>query len=201
MNQLQMDVTLWDEVFQRASSDENILQIAMESAGSSLGKFVGRPFQVEDVRIKELSFTQLTSYTNLSETETVAIYVRIFEDLPGWAVFILPLADALYLVDWLLELKPLTTHSLDSLATSALAEIGNIVLTSFLNAISKLTQHMIRPSPPAVSVDMLATVLEVIVSAVVTITDKPFIIETNFVNVDHGLAIQFWVLPHLDMKG
>jgi chemotaxis protein CheC len=50
------------------------------------------------------------------------------------------------------------------IADSALAEMGNIILSSFLNAINMLigTKHQI--SPPGVAHDMLASILDVAVS-------------------------------------
>jgi chemotaxis protein CheC len=50
------------------------------------------------------------------------------------------------------------------MADSAMGEVGNIILSSFLNAINMLigTQHQI--SPPGVAHDMLASILDVVAS-------------------------------------
>jgi chemotaxis protein CheC len=130
------------------------------------------------------------------EAETVGIYLLIGEDLPGEAILILPLDDAMYLADWLLEARPGTTTKLGSLECSALAEFGNLTLSSFLNAVAEFIGTPLRLSPPAVMVDMVATVFEAVAMSAAAVTDELLIIEADFVNVESDLSIQFWVLPN-----
>ena len=105
--------------------------------------------------------------------------------------------DAMYLADWLLELRPGTTTTLNDLERSALAEMGNLTLSSFLNAIANLTGTPLTPSPPAVRVDMLATLLQAAVTLLAEHADDLLILETDFINSQSDLLIQFWLLPDL----
>jgi chemotaxis protein CheY-P-specific phosphatase CheC len=54
----------------------------------------------------------------------------------------------------------------------------------------------LRLSPPAVMVDMVATVFEAVAMSAAAVTDELLIVEADFVNVDSDLSIQFWVLPN-----
>jgi chemotaxis protein CheC len=124
----------------------------------------------------------------------VGVYLFIDENLPGQTLLTLTLDDAMYLADWLLEARPGSTSVLGPLEYSALAETGNVVLSSFLNALTHFTKVPLQLSPPVVCVDELPTLLEVAAASVAT-TDEVLIIKTDFVNVESSLLIQFWVLP------
>jgi chemotaxis protein CheY-P-specific phosphatase CheC len=159
---------------------------------------IGRPLKVSGLQIETVPISRLTMQAEDPESETVGIYLLTGDDLPGQAILTLSLVDAMYLADWLLEERPGTTTKLNPLVCSALSEFGNQALSSFLNALAEFTATPLRLSPPAVMVDMLATVLETTVIPVAPMTDELLIIETNFTNVESSLLTRFWVLPDPD---
>lgn len=187
-------VELWSNIISNSSS-EGLLHLAMRHAGYSLADMLERPITINNLRVETVPISHLVAYADDPETETVGIYLLIGDDLPGQAILTLSLDDAMYMVDWLLEARPGTTTRLGDIERSALAETGNLVLSSFLNAITEFTQNQLRPSPPALMVDMLAAILEVVATPVAATTDDLLIIETDFMNVESSLSIKFWVLP------
>jgi chemotaxis protein CheC len=156
---------------------------------------IGRPVKICRLRVKRVPIDQLTLDTANPEAETVGVYLLSGDDLPGQAILMLSLDDAMYMTDWLLEARPGTTNRLGDLEYSALAETGNLVLSAFLNAVAEFAGKPLRLSPPAVTVDMLATILETAVASVATVTDELLIIETDFINLESSLLIRFWMLP------
>ena len=187
-------VELWSKLISSTSS-EGILHTAMRHTAHSLADMVERPIKVNSLRVETLPINRLGAYTDDPETETVGIYLLIGEDLLGEAILVLSLADAMYLADWLLQARPGTTTRLGTLECSALAEAGNLVLSSFLNAVADFTGMPLRISPPAVMVDMLATVFETVAISAGKASDELLVIEADFMNVESDLSIQFWVLP------
>jgi chemotaxis protein CheC len=187
-------IELWLKIISNTSA-EGPLYTIMRHVAYNLGNMVGRPFQIDNLRIKTLPLSRLSAYTDDPEAETVGIYLFISKDLLGKALLILTLDDAMYLADWLLEARPGATTKLGPLECSALAEFGNLTLSSFLNAVAEFTGTSLRLSPPAVMVHMLATVFKVLARSAAAMADELLIVETDFVNVDRDLSIQFWVLP------
>lgn len=185
---------LWLEVINN-TAPEGVLHTAMRYTARSLTDMVDHSFDLKNLRVETLPIGQLGMQADDPETETVGVYLLMGDDLPGEAILILSLEDAMYLADWLLEQRPGTTTQLGDLECSALAEAGNQVLSSFLNALSEFTGTPLRLSPPAVMVDMLATIFEAIAMSAAAITDELLIIETELVNVESDLSLQFWVLP------
>ncbi len=187
---------LWSQIVASTAQD-SLLYFAMHHTARVLSKMVNRPLKIKDITLKTRPISQIMVYDDNPEAETVGIYLRINNDLPGQAMLILSLTDAMCLADWLLELRPGTTTFLDDMKRSALAEFGNVTLSSFLNAIADLTGTVVMPFPPAVRVDMLATLIQaaITITSLGKIVDELLIVETEFVNVQSELLFHFWLLP------
>jgi chemotaxis protein CheC len=190
----QQQIELWSKIVS-TTSVEGLLYRIMRHVAYNLSDMVGRPIKIKSLCIKTIPLSRLSTYARDPEAETVGIYLLISEDLSGEAVLTLSRDDAMYVTDWLLEVRPGTTTKLGELECSALAELGNLILSSFLNVIAEFTGAPLRLSPPALMVDMLATIFETIAMSAATSTDELTIIEADFVNVESDLAIHFWVLP------
>ena len=63
---------------------------------------------------------------------------------------------------------------------SALKEIGNIIASSYLTALSTLTNMKIQPSVPYIAVDMAAAILSVPAIQFGQFGDNALFIETEF---------------------
>jgi chemotaxis protein CheC len=187
---------LWLSIVNEASL-QGILRIAMYQVTRNLSEMVRQPFEIKSMSIKTVPINQLAAFADDPEAETVGIYLLSGDDLPGQAILMMTRTDAMFLIDNMLREPPGTTTDLDSLGRSTLAEIGNLALSSFLNSITMFTGKQLRPSPPAVMVDMLATVLETVVTAVGAATDDLLIVETEFAGMKCPCAIRFWLLPDL----
>lgn len=177
---------------------ESRLSTIMQYIAYDLSNTMGRAISNAPPLIERVPIAQVATRAGAPETETVGVYLLIKSKLRGQAVLILPLTNALNVVDMLLD-KPLgTTDKLNVAAQSALAEIGNIALSSFLNAVAALTgtPDLLRPSPPVTLVDVLSTILDVIVTPMAAVRDDLVIIETIFKDVKNTVQARFWVLPN-----
>ena len=85
------------------------------------------------------------------------------ENLSGQVMIIISYQQALELCDMVMDTPPGTTKELGKMERSALSEIGNLTGTFFLNAIDEITLSS-HPSPPAVMVDMVGSILDVVVA-------------------------------------
>jgi chemotaxis protein CheC len=186
---------LWSSIIKGTS--QGILRIAMYQVACNLSELIRKPFEINSIDIKTIPLNQLVTRTEDPEAETVGIYLLSGDDLPGQAIVMISRTDALSLIDDMLRKPSGTTTDLDPLGHSALAEIGNLVLSTFLNSVTMFSGKQLRPSPPAVMVDMLATVLETVIISVGAATDDLLIIETEFAGMKCACSIRFWLLPDL----
>lgn len=175
-----------------------LAQEGLGSAAQGLSTFVGKEVTLSNPRVELVPLVDVPNVMGGPETIVVGIYVGIEGDMGGHIMFLLPRTSALELVDLLME-EPLgTTTELDPLARSALAEVGNLTGSLFLNSVASLTGIGARPTPPAVMEDMLGAILDVIVVAVGAVSEYVLMIETVFRRADQEVEALFWIVPDLD---
>jgi chemotaxis protein CheC len=171
------------------------MQSAMKHAADGLSDMVGRPITIEVPHVETLLMGQMPQIAENLETEIVGVYLLVDGDFTGQVLLMLSIAEALYMVDLLLGQEPGTTTELGDLERSALAEAGNLVTSYFLNEIAALTQISARPSPPAVMIDMMGAIVDVVVTPIASVTDALFMAETTFQESGRAVLAYFWVLP------
>jgi chemotaxis protein CheC len=187
--------TSWAKFMAHLETD-SLLPGAMHHAASGLSEMIGRPITIDVPRVERLPISQVSTYIGGPETEMVGIYLLIEGDMPGQAILMLPLEDALHMVDLLMDVPPGTTDTLGELERSALAEAGNLTASFFLNEVALFTGVSSRPSPPAVMVDMLGAILSVVAAPVAVDSNELLIVETVFKEPTRIVQAHFWILPY-----
>ena len=189
---------IWKDIIAGPGAGE-ILNDALAHVANGLSKMTGRTIYHTLPGIKRFTFDQVTVRCNDLEAETVGVYLEIKSGLHGWVLLTLPMAFALQLADWVMNVPQGTATRLGHMEKSALAEVGNVTLAYFLNALAALTcrPEILMPSPPSVIVDMLGAILDVILTPAAVTDDDLFIIETNLQDKAETLQASFWVLPEL----
>ena len=118
--------------------------------------------------------------------------------LCGHVALILDLAAGLELVDLLMGQAPGETTELDEMGLSALAEVGNITSSFFVNTLADALGVTAHVTPPAVAQDMAAAVISTIAAEVGVRTEVLIAIRTEFAIAGHAVAGEFFVLPDPD---
>lgn len=138
-----------------------------------------------------LSFNELADYIGGSEEIVAGIYVEMTGEAEGHMAFILPYPSAVTLVN-MLTLGSET--ELTEIGTSALLEVGNIMITSYLNALNALTGLKLYPSVPDLAIDISAAIWEsILVNA--EIADQVTLIKTVFTTPKVELSGRIIFLP------
>ncbi|HDQ71429.1 MAG TPA: hypothetical protein ENN19_04950 [Chloroflexi bacterium] len=176
---------------------EIMVSAALLNAARGLSNLLERDITTGTVQARVVHLGEISSGVGHPEDETVGIYLKMHGDLGGQALLILSLEDALNLADILMEQEPGDSSTLEEMAQSALAETGHLMVAYFLNAMAVLTGEALRPSPPAIIVDMLGSILTVIAASVGERRDDLMIIETILQDTQGLFKLRFWVLPDL----
>ncbi len=188
---------LWSRLVSGPRSD-SMLHTAMWCVAHGLSTISGQTISYGNPRIDCVPITQVTTYAGNPEAEKVGIYLVMSGGLHGQALLILSKTSALGLADLLMGDPPGTTTELGVMERSALAEVGNLAVSAFLNTMAvhnPQASMLLRPSPPAVVVDMLGAILNVIVTPVAAVRDDLLIIDTDFGNSEKTVHGRFWIIP------
>ena len=143
--------------------------IGAGNATTALSQLLGeRLIRMSSPSVALPAVAELADYLGRPEDPVCVVFQRITGDLSGQVAFVLGREAAAAVLASLLEgsapapdpvAGPLAERDLQDLEASALLELGNIVLTSYLNALGELTSLRLVPSVPAAAADMLAAVL------------------------------------------
>ena len=86
---------------------------------------------------------------------------------------------------------------LTDMKVSALEEIGNIIISSYINAISTLTGLEIRISVPAISINMVGGILTVPMAELGYDSDKIMMINGKFIIQGKEMNSELLLLPDM----
>jgi chemotaxis protein CheC len=174
---------------------EVMAQDGIHRAAEGFSGMMGRKVTVSQPKARLVPFAELPYALGGPENEAVGIYLQMQGQIGGQVMLALPYTKALDLVDLLMEVPTGTTQQLGSLERSALAEVGNITTSFFLNAIATSSGLDVRPSPPAVIVDMIGAIVDVIVATSGGVREKILMIEAEFVCEGRSVEANFWMIP------
>jgi len=174
---------------------EVMAQDGVHRAAEGFSGMMGKKVTVSQPRARLMPFTELPYALGGPESEAVGIYLQMQGQMSGQVMLALPYTKALELVDLLMEAPTGTTQQLGSLERSALAEVGNITTSFFLNAIAASSGLDVRPSPPAVIVDMIGAIVDIIVATSGGVREKILLIEAEFVCEGRSVEANFWMIP------
>ncbi len=193
---------IWHNLVSGPQSNQTLNQV-MWQVVSGLSEMTGQSISNQAPQVEKIPLAQVPTRVGHPESEMVGVYLAIEGGLRGQAILILSLSSALNLADLLMGEPPGTSTELGDMERSALAEIGNMTLSYFLNATATIADaaEMLQPSPPAVMVDMLGAILNVIVTPVGAVRDDMLIVETGFQDSAGNVHGYFWVMPDPAIQG
>jgi len=141
--------------------------IGTGNAATALSQLLSCMIDMDVPKADLVSIYSIAEYYGAPEATVAAVFVRSLGEFGCSLIFIQDEKDADLMVDLLLKQQfgdSMPDELSQEIIDSAIAEVGNIILSSFLNAINMLigTQHQI--TPPGVAHDMLASILDVVAS-------------------------------------
>lgn len=148
-----------------------------------------------DMVVPEVAFLSLPETTELiggPEAPVAGIYIEVSGDIHGHMAFLMPIASAKELVADILGQEFV---EFDEMSCSVLEEVGNVVITSYLNALSSMTDLMIMPSVPGLAIDMAGAIWSsVLVGAEIT-DDYITVIKSAFSSEGREIAGHIMLIP------
>ena len=172
-----------------------IATAGIENAAKGFSSLLGHTITVTPPNVRVVPLFDIPLLTGGPEKEAIGIYLRAEGDITGQIMLILPIQKAMELVDLLMDLDPGSTTTLGQLERSALGEVGNMTGAFFLNAVANLTNTSIRPTPPAVIVDMVGAILDIIIATTGGVSEYVLLMESNFMDGERKVETDFWVIP------
>src|SRR4030043_841052 len=181
-------------------ADINMAQIFGEGVNNAiegLSQMAGREVKVVRMDIKQVHVKDIPDLFGGPEALIIAIYLEIFgkANANGHMIVVYKPEVAFGLVDLLLAQPNGTTKELTDMELSTLGEVGNIMGSFFLNYVADITGQRLKPSPPAVMMDMAGRVCEATLANILAYCDETFVVDTVFGTNDRQVSGTFVIIP------
>lgn len=172
-----------------------MISLSTSNAMANLSIMIGQEVSVENLRLRQVSMDEVAQLMGGPEALTVGVYLTVSGSADGHMMLMYQPAIALAFVDLLLGQELGSTRDLGEMEQSALGEMGNVVGSSFLNAMADSVSLRLMPSPPSVTMDMAGALLDIIAADVLLTQDEAYIAETTFRTSDQRMSGVFFVIP------
>lgn len=158
---------------------EEVVPEACRRAGASLSEFAQDPVEVLESAIQEVPWSDLVRLVEPdAEDELVAAVLEVQGDDNGAVSLMLTRVSAENLAGLMMgQDEP---WPLDEMARSALAEVGNITATAFLNVVADAFGVRLLPSTPRVLDASAARILDQLVPPAVRDGQRALVVRTAF---------------------
>lgn len=176
-----------------------VMQEGIQSATQGFSCMVGQHLVATKPRLRSVAFAELPTLFEKIENSAVGVYLHTQGVLSGQMILVFDYARALEIVDSLTSVLPGETQTLGKFECSALAELGNLTSTLFLNVLARHTGLEIRPTPPVVVVDKLAAILDRVTTAYHPKSQYGLVLQTDFLRDDRAVETNFCVIPDMSV--
>ena len=166
-----------------------VANIGSGTAGTALSTMLGRPVDIDVPRAAAMPIAEAVDSAGAADQVVSAV--------------VLPISGAMDAVVLLLFGEE-TTDSVCRLlgvpaggedAQSALSEIGNILGTSYINALARLASLDLEPSPPQFASDMLGAIVASALVARASDADTALLLDSELEIEGESCALSFMLLP------
>jgi chemotaxis protein CheC len=166
-----------------------LANIGSGTASTALSTMLGRAVDISVPNAQALPFADAVEAIGPVEQEITGIVLGIVGDLDGTVLLLVPPADA----DAMCRL--LGVDPADEFALSALGEIGNVVGTSYINALVAMTGMAIEPTPPATATDMLGAIVESVLAGHAHTGDVALLLDSDLRVEGEDCSVSFLLVP------
>lgn len=180
---------------------KEIGNIGTGNAATALATMLDAKVDIGLPQCEMVPFSEITRGFSSPDELVVGVLVQLSGDMDGFIMMVLTLDAAFEL------LTLITGHSGPSDrkdyaavcdAFKPIEEVGNILVGAYLSAISSMTNMLITPSVPALSVDMVMAMMNVPAVVYGEIGESVLHMETEFHNDLSSITGRYFLVPTMD---
>ncbi len=177
---------------------KEISSIGTSHAATSLSKLLQKEVRISIPEVSILGYEETVERIGTIEELVTATLVRMSNEVNGLMLFVFKLDLANVVLGKLMGQEYTSFEEMDEMAYSALEEVGNIIICSYVNAFTKLVDVEIDLSVPSSTMNMLGGILTVPIAEYGYVTDKLMYINAEFIIDGEKLSDGLLMLPDIE---
>jgi len=178
---------------------KEIGNIGAGHAASALAGLLDRKIIMSVPEASVVPFSDIVNVLEGPETLVAGVLIDVSGDLNGYILLLLGMEDAMAMVAQALHEPERDTtdpeFALNELEQDTLLEIANILVGSFLSAITSFSGLSATPTVPQLSIDMLGAIISIATIEYGTIGDSVLFLNTRFNDPAGDINGHFFLIP------
>ena len=168
--------------------------IGASHAATSLSQMLMSEIDMTVPQVAVIDISQIDQYFNEEIAAMVVFEIQGEIEPAGYIVCHIPRLSAIRLTNTMLGSTD-EDRELNELDESAIIEIGNIMISHFLDATAELLGVVMLPSPPMMSIDMALAAFENILAQVAMDINEIILFSTELQSKDNDISSMIIMLP------
>ena len=138
---------------------KEVTNVGAGHAATALAQLAGARIAIDVPQVYVSPLIDIVQRASRPGEDVVVVSMRVLGDLVGQILFVMHPKGAGELIDILLRRPPGTSNTTGKMERSGLQETGNILASSFLNALARWMGKILLPSVPTVAIDKASAVV------------------------------------------
>ncbi len=155
--------------------------IGTGNAATALSEMLGKPIRITLPEVRIMGYNEAIEWIGGPEAITAGVLVKISGQMNGLMLSVQSLDFVNLVLQSMLDEDITSYEELKDLEKSALIEIGNIMISTFINALTGLADISLDLTVPCLTVDMQGAILAVPMAEYGGQTDYLMTIGGNFI--------------------
>lgn len=135
--------------------------IGTGNAATALSELIGREVRIQSPEVRIMGYNEAIEWIGGPEEITAGVLVRLGGQMNGVMLSVQKLDFVNLVLESMMGKKVNDYFGLYEMESSALIEVGNIMISTFINALSGLAEVNVELSVPAFTVDMQGAIMAV----------------------------------------
>ena len=166
-----------------------LANIASGTAATALSQMLGREVELRVPQALALPLADAVDAAGAPDDIVTGIVLQLEGDVDALVLLLIQAGDAPILCNML------GVEAGTEVGDSALSEIGNILGSSYLNALSAMTGLTLLPSPPTLATDLLGAIVASVLAQAAGENDVALVLDSELDLADQPCSLSFMLLP------
>ncbi len=171
--------------------------IGAGNAATALAQMVQAKIDMSVPEVSILPFDDVSQLVGGPDVPVCGLYFAVTGSITGSILFMLPIERADILVDMILgrEIGETGAGISGDMEASVIMEVGNIISSTYLNALAHFTKLRLLTSVPALATDMAGAILNGVLAQVGGVVDDVLVLKTMFTRKERDIVGHFFMMP------
>ena len=141
---------------------KEVTNVGAGHAATALAQLAGARIAIDVPQVYVSPLLDIVNRASVPGEDVCVVSMRVLGDLVGQILFVMHPSSAGQLIDILLRRPAGTSTVTGTMERSGLQETGNILASSFLNALARWMGKILLPSVPTVAIDKAAEAVKLV---------------------------------------